>query len=138
MPHTEDTVCHTCRVELVDSIQLFTCTHKLNRFVDYRTDRKSRTTTGVTIQFGQYHTVEVQTFVKFFGCIDGILSCHGVYHEQNFVRIDRFFDSGDLVHHLFVYGQTSGCIDDYEVISFGFGFLNGVLCNLYRIFAVQF
>ena len=125
-------------MELVDCFQFFSRTYEFDRLVDYRTDGKGRTTTGITVELGQYYTIEVQAFVKFFGCVYGILTGHGVYHEQDFVRINGFLDGGDFVHHLFVYCQTSGGIDDDEVISFGFGFLNSVLCDFHRILAIQF
>ena len=125
-------------MELIDSVQLFTGSDKLDRLVYYGTDGKGGTAAGITVQLGQYHAVEVQTFVEFFGCVYGILSGHGVYHKQDFVRVNGGFDCSDLVHHFLVYGQTTGCIDDYEVIPFCFGFLYGVLGYGYRVFAVRF
>ena len=74
--HAENTVCHTCRMELVDSIQLFAGTHKLDRLVYHGTDRKSSTATGVTIQLGQHDAVKVQTFIKLTSCIHRILTGH--------------------------------------------------------------
>ena len=74
--HTENTVCHTCRMELVDSIQLFAGTHKLDRLIHNGTNRKSGTATGITIQLGQHNTVKVQTFIKFTGCVHRILTGH--------------------------------------------------------------
>ena len=41
-------------------------------------------------------------------------------------------ESASLIHC-----QTTGCIDNYKVVTFGFGFLDGILGNGYRIFAVD-
>ena len=136
--HTQDTVSHTSRVELIYGIQFLTGTHEHNRLVYYRTDRQGRTTTCITIQLGQYDTGEIQTFIKFTSCIYRILSGHGIYHKQCSIRIDSFLDGFNLVHHLLVYCQTTSRIDNYQVIPFCFRFLNGIQGNLYRIFTVQF
>ena len=50
-------------MELVYGIQLFTGTYKLDGLVYHRTDRKGGTTAGITIQFGQYYTIEVEPVV---------------------------------------------------------------------------
>ena len=89
-------------MELVDGIEFLARTYKLDRFVHYRTDREGRTTAGITVELGQHYAVKVEAFVELFGCVDRILSGHRVYHEQNFVGLDGFFDGSDLIHHLFV------------------------------------
>ena len=136
--HTENTVGHTRWVELVYCIELFACTHELDRLVHDGTDRKSGTTTSVTIEFSQYHTVEVEAFVELTGCIHSILTGHGVDHEQGFVRIDSLLDGFDFVHHLLINRQTTGCIDDHQVITLSLCFVDSVQCNLNRILAVDF
>ena len=125
-------------MKLVYGIQLFTSTYKLDGLVNHRTDRKGGTTTGITIQLGQYYTIEIKSFIEFFGGVYSILTGHRIHYEQNFVRIDGLLNSGNLVHHFFVYSQAPGGIDDYKIIAFGFGFLDGILGNDYRIFAVRF
>ena len=62
-----------------------------------------------------------------FGRVHGILSGHGIYHEERLVGVDALFDGGDFLHHLFVHRQTSGRIDDDHVVAFGLGFFHGVL-----------
>ncbi len=136
--HAENTVRHTRRVELVNSIQFFTGTHKLDRLVHNSTDRKGGTTTGITVQLGQHYTVKVQTFIKLTGCIHRILTGHGIDHKQCFIRIDRFLDRLNLIHHLLVDSQTTGCIDNDQIITFRLRFMNSVQCYLHRILAVQF
>ena len=124
-------------MELVDGIEFLARTYKLDRFVHYRTDREGRTTAGITVELGQHHAVKVEAFVELFGCVDRILSGHRVYHEQNFVGLDGFFDGSDLIHHLFVDCQTSGRIDNYQIVSLGTCFFDGILGDGNRIFAVD-
>ena len=88
--------------------------------------------------FGEHHAVEVQTVVEFLGCVHGILSGHGIYHEERLVGVDTVLDGGDFLHHLFVHRQASGRIDDDHVVTFGLGFFHSVLCNLHGILVVRF
>ena len=136
--HSQYTVSHTGRMELIYCIQFFTGTDKLNRFVYHRTDRQSRTTTCITIQLRQYYTIEVQTFIEFTCRIHGILSGHRINDKQCFIRIDSILNRFNLIHHLFIDSQTTCCIDNNQIISFCLCFLNGIQCNLYRILAFRF
>ena len=125
-------------MELVDSFELLARTDEFDRLVDYRTDRQCGTTACVTIEFRQNNTVEVEAFVEFLGGIDSILTGHGINHEEDFVGVNGFLDGCNLVHHLFVDSQTTGSIDNDEVVTFSLSLLNGVLCDGYRILAVGF
>jgi hypothetical protein len=42
--------------------------------------------------------------------------------------VDRLFDSSNLLHHLFIHSQTTGSIDDDNIIAIDFGLLDGFLC----------
>src|SRR5574344_242588 len=79
--HAEDTVSHASGIKGVDSLRLFTRTNKLDGLVDHRPDRQGSTTTGITIEFGQHHAVEIEAVVEFLGGIDSILTGHGIDHE---------------------------------------------------------
>ena len=115
--HTEDTVSHTTRMEHIQCLHLLACSDELDRLVDHRADTQRRTTAGITIQFSQYDAVKIQTVIKLFGGIHGILTGHSVHHEQSLGRLDRFLDSCYLGHHLLVYSQTTGRIDDHHIIA---------------------
>ena len=123
-------------MELVDGIELLAGTHELDGLVHHRADGEGRTATGVTVELGQYHAVEVQAVVEFLGRVHGILTGHGIDHEEDFVGMDGLLDGGNLVHHFLVHGQTTGGIDDNQVVTFGLGLLDGVLGNLHGVFAV--
>ena len=136
--HAQDTVGHTRRMELVDGFHFLSRADEFDGLVHYRTDRQGRPAPGVAVQFGEHHAVEVQTVVEFLGCVHGILSGHGIYHEERLVGVDTVLDGGDFLHHLFVHRQASGRIDDDHVVTFGLGFFHSVLCNLHGILVVRF
>ena len=127
-------------MEDIECFHLLARTDELDRFVDHRADGERRTTTCITVEFGQYHAVKVQTVVELLGGVDGILTGHRIDYEEDLGRLDGLLDSSDLVHHLLVDRQTTGGIDDYDIVSeftcLGdciLGFLNGVLLLFGRI-----
>ena len=127
-------------MEKVESVKLFTCTYKLDRFGDYGADRKCGTTSGVTVEFGEHHAVKVKTVVEFLGGVDRILTCHGVNHKECFLRLDSFLDGCDLLHHLLVNGKTTCGIDNHKVEMVGLSiadcilsYLNGVLVAILSV-----
>ena len=125
-------------MEHVDGLHLLACTHKLDGFGDDGTDREGSTTTGVTIELGQHHTIEVETIVELLGRIHSILTCHRVDHEQRLVRIDGLLQVGNLVHHLLIDSQTTCGIDDDDIITLLLGLADGVLRNLNHILVTIF
>ena len=52
--------------------------------------------------------------------------------------MNRFLDVGNLVHHLFVDGQTTGSIDDDYILALTLSMLDGILCNLHGVFVAVF
>ena len=117
-------------MEHVDGFHLLAGTHKLDGLGDHGTYRECSTATGVAIELGKHHAVEVQSVVELLGCVHGILTGHGVYDEESLVGIDGLLQVRYLVHHLLVDGQTTGGIDDDHVIVFLLSLADGMLCYL--------
>ena len=136
--HSENTVGHTLGVEHVDSFHLLARSYKLNRLRNHRAYRKSRTATGIAVEFGQDHAVKVQTVVKFLSRIHGILSCHGVDNKQCLVGIDVILQALYLVHHLLIHRQSACRIDDNSVIAFCLRLADGIVGNLVHILVIRF
>ncbi|MDT4851767.1 hypothetical protein FQZ97_859640 [compost metagenome] len=132
--HTQDTLCHTLRIEYIQGIQLLTHAHKLNRLIYRVFDRQGSTTAGIAIQFGQYNTCKVQAIIEGFCRIYRILTGHRIYYEQDLRWVYRIFDVSHLGHHHLIYGQTAGSIDDHYLVTILFCFSNRSQCNAYRIF----
>ena len=123
-------------MEHVNGLHLLARTYKLDRFGDHSAYGESCTTTGIAVKFGQHHAVEVQTIVELLGCVDSILTRHGVNHEQCLVRTDRLLQGCYLVHHLLVNSQTACGIDDDHIIVLGLCLANSVVGNLNHILVV--
>ena len=127
--HTQDTVGHTRRMEGIDSLHLLTSTDKLDGLRHHRANRKGSTATGITVELGQHHAVEVQTVVEFLSCIHGILTGHRVHHKERLVWIHGILQRSNLVHHLLIHGQTTGGIDDDHVVVLGLSLADSILRN---------
>ena len=136
--HTEDTVSHTLRIEDINSLHLLTGTDELDRLVDNRTDTEGSTATSITIELSQYHTVKVKSLVKLLRGINCILAGHRVNHKESLIRINSILETRDFIHHLFVNSQTTGSINDNQVIAFSLGLVDGVERNLYYILVTFF
>ena len=131
--HAQNTVGHTCRVEGVYGLHLLARTHKLDGLVHHGADGQGCTATGVTVQLGEDNTGIVEALVELLGGVHGILTGHGIHHEEDFVRIDGVLDVGNLLHQFLVDGKTAGGIHDDNIMSLGpcladgiQGYLNGV------------
>ena len=120
-------------MEHIKSLQFFTRTDKFNRLTYHGTNRQCRSTTSITIQLGQDHTIKVQTIVKFLRRVHGILSGHGIHHEKGLFRIDCFLDGSNFIHHLLVNSQTPRSIDNYDVFTCSPGLFHGIQGNFHRI-----
>ena len=120
-------------MEHVECFELLARTHEHDGLAHYRADREGGTTAGITVELGEYHAVEVEAVVKLLGRVHGILTGHGVYHEENLVGGYGLLDGGNLLHHLLVYGKAAGGIHDYHVVVLGLGLADSVLCYLYGV-----
>ncbi len=120
-------------MEHVDGLHLLARTHKLDGLGDHGADGEGGTATGVAVELGEHHAVEVEPVVELLGGVHGILTRHGVDHEQRLVGLDGLLQVGNLVHHLLIDGQTAGGIDDDHVIVFLLGLADGVLGNLHHV-----
>ena len=132
--HAENTVSHTGGAEWVDSIELFARTHKLDRLIHHGANGECSTTAGVTVELGEHYAIEVEAVVELLGGVHCILSGHCIDHEERFGGVDCLLYGFNLLHHLLIYCQTSGGIDDYEVVVVALclvdsveGYVDGVL-----------
>ena len=120
-------------MEHIEGFHLLARTDELDWFLHHRADTERSTSAGVAVEFGKDNAIEIQTVVERFGGVHSILAGHGINHEQSFLRLDSLFDSGNLGHHLLVNSETTGRIDDHNIVAIdlslsdGFlGFLNGI------------
>ena len=136
--HTEDSIRHTRWMEHVDGLHLLASTDELDRLRHHRANREGCTTAGVAIELREHYAIEIQTVVEFLCRVHSILTRHRVDHEQRLVWMEEVLQALNLVHHLLIDGQTTGGIDDYHVVTFGFSLLQGVFGNRDDVFVLQF
>ena len=125
--HTEDTVRDARRVEHIQGFHLLARRYELDGLADDSLDGERGTASGVAVHLGQDDSVEIQPVVESLGCLDGILSGHGVHDEQCLGRMHGLMQGGNLVHQLLVDGQTAGGIDNDNAVSFALRSTDGVL-----------
>jgi len=116
-------------VENFDVIQLFPHTHKLDGLTGHRFDGEGGTASGIAVQFGQHHAVDVQGFVKGLRGIHSVLTDHRVHHQQDFAGVHRLLDGLEFCHQRLVYMEAAGGVQEDHVVAVLFGVLNGGLGN---------
>ena len=133
--HAKDPRSDTLRVERLKGFGLLAHTDELDRLAGDGTNGQCGTATGVAVDLGQDHTGQRQRIAEGLGRVGGVLTGHGVDHEQRFDRVDRGVQRLDLAHHLFVDVQTTGGIDDDHINKLKLCFFNSRLRDVDRLLA---
>ena len=120
-------------MEDIEGLHLLAGADELDRLVDHGLDREGSTAAGITVHLCEHHSVEVETVVEGLGGLHGILTCHGIDHEEGLGRLDGLLDGSYLVHHLLVHSKTAGGIDDNQRVIFLCSVCYGILSYLNRV-----
>ena len=120
-------------MEHIHRLHLLSGGDELDRLSGDVLDGKRGAASGVTVHLRQHDSVEVKPLVEDFGCLHGILTGHGVHHEEGFGRLYGAVQRGDLVHKLLIHGKAAGGVYDDHRISLGLGLCYGVLGDPDRI-----
>ena len=75
-------------MEDVEGLHLLACGNEFDRLARDRPDRESRTSAGVTIHFGEYDSVEIQSLIEGFGGLHCVLTGHRIHYEEGFAWLD--------------------------------------------------
>ncbi len=65
-------------------------------------EHRSAWLTGIAIELCKYNAVDIKLLVEPFRDVYGLLSCHSVGYEKNFMGLDRFDDLHELGHQFFI------------------------------------
>ena len=84
--HAEYTVGDTVGMEDIEGLHLLAGADELDRLVDHGLDREGSTAAGITVHLCEHHSVEVETVVEGLGGLHGVLTGHGVDHEEGLGR----------------------------------------------------
>src|SRR5699024_1978898 len=74
------------------------------------------TTAGVAVELREHDTGEVDAVEERLGGLHRVLTDHGVDDEEDLVRVDRAADVRGLLHELFVDAESTGGVDDDDVM----------------------
>ena len=131
--HAQNAGGHAVRVEQLDHVQLFAGAHELDGLAGGGPDGQGRAASGVAVQLGEHDAVDAQGLVKGGGGVDGILTGHGVYHQENFVGMNLGLDVLQLVHQGLVHMQTTGGVQKHHVVAVVPGVFDGLLGDAHGI-----
>ena len=131
--HAQNPACHTVGVERLNLIQFLTHTGKLDGFPGHRPNRQGRAASGIAIQLTQQHTGYAQSLVKGGRSVDGILTGHGIHHQQDLCRFHRIPDGHQFLHQRLIDMQPAGGIQEHQILTVAFGIFDAVLGDLHRV-----
>ena len=131
--HAQDAAGHAVGVEDLDLVQLFAHAHKLDGFAGDRLDGQCRAPSGVAVQLGEHHAVDVQGVVKGLGRVYRVLADHGVHHQQDLSGLHRRLDAPELIHQLLVHVEPSGGVQEHQVVAVLLSVGDGRLGDLHRV-----
>ena len=121
-------------MEFLDRVHFLAKADEFDRLAGDGAHRKRRTAAPVAVHTGQDHAGDADLPVELLGHIDRVLSGKTVNHQQRLARACGVADGLHLFHQLFVDVQTTGGIEQIDIIAtqrrllFGpFGDLHGAL-----------
>ena len=116
-------------MERLDHVKLFAYADELDGLAGSSSDRQRCTASCVTIQLGEHNAGYAQCLVKGGGCVNSVLTGHGVDNQHNFSGVHLSLDGLQLVHKSFVNVETACGIQQDYVIAVRVGMLDGCLGN---------
>ncbi len=119
IPHPQNARCHSVRMKRLQLAQFFTHTDKFYGLAGNCLDRKCGAAAGISVCFGEDHPADIQGIVESFGNVQGILTGHGISHEQDVRRSHSIADAAEFVHEVFVNMQPS-CRIQQKCVTAGF------------------
>ena len=96
-------------------------------------DGQDGTTAGVTVQFGQDDSVQLQCLVKGGSAVHGVLTRHAIHNQINLMGLDLTINLFQLSHQLFVDGQSPSRIENDDLGILFLGLSHRVSANLHRV-----
>src|SRR5205814_5706540 len=122
--HAKNARDDSLRIKTFEGVVFFAEPDKLYRRAADFADGKRSAAAGIAVQLGQNDSGETETFVKFSGGADGVLTDHGVRDEKNFAGLQFFFQIAEFIHQIVVDVQAAGSVHDHDVAGGKFCFLD--------------
>ncbi len=113
----------------LEVFELLAGTHEEDRLADDLLDRERGAATGVAVDLGEHDTVETDRFVERGRDVHRFLTGHRVDDEQRVVRLHDVAHLAQLVHQRGVDLQSTGRVDDHDVLAQARGFVVHAACD---------
>ncbi len=115
--HAEDPVGRAVGIERFQRVELLAHAHEFKGLTGDVADRNCAAAAGVAVHLGQDYAGDAEALVEFIGGFDGILSGHGVGHEQNLHRVELFLELLQLHHQVVIDMEAAGRVHQQNVAS---------------------
>ena len=96
-------------------IVFFAHADELDRLSGHLANGERGPAASVAIHLCKHNAGERELLMELVGRADGILSSHGISHEQNLLRIEQALERLHFVHQLIVDMQAPGSIHDEHI-----------------------
>ena len=120
-------------MELLEVLHRLAGRGEHDRLAGHLGDGQGGTTAGVAVELREHDTGEVDAVEERLGGLHRVLTDHGVDDEEDLVRVDRAADVRGLLHELFVDAESTGGVDDDDVMQLRLRDLDRVGGDLDRI-----
>ena len=124
-------------MEHIQIIQLFAGALKLDGLAGNGQHRKRCTAAGIAVGLGKDDAIHAHRLVEGLGHVDGVLTGHGVHHQQGLVHGNGGLDVHQLLHQHFVDLQAACGIQNDDVVAVVSGVRQCLAGDLRRLCAGQ-
>ena len=125
-------------MKFFDAVELFADTDEFDGFARDSLDGQGGPAAGIAVELGHDHAVDAESFIEGRSRRNGILTGHGVDDQEDFMRMNIFFNVNQFIHQGFVDMKAPGRIDDDDVAQMAGRIGNGVLGDGDRVLAAFF
>ena len=115
--HAENAIGDARGMKIFEIFRLFADANELDRLAGDSAHGKRRPAAAIAIDTGEHDSGDIDPLVKRLREIDSILTGQAVGDEQHFVRVRSLFDVGHFLHQRFVDGETTGGIENEDIIA---------------------
>ena len=124
-------------MEHIQIIQLFASALKLDGLAGNGQHGKRCTAAGIAIGLGEDDAIHAHRLVEGLSHVDGILTGHGVHHQQGLVHGNGGLDVHQLLHQHFIDLQAACGIQNHDVVAVVLGVCQRLTGDLRRLCAGQ-
>ena len=131
--HTEDAACDAVGMKNFQLGKLFAHADEFDRSAGNSFDGKSGTAAGIAVHLRENNARDAQFFIEGLCDVDGVLTGHGIGHEEDFLGVHGGLQVGKLLHEDFVHVQPAGRIKNHDRGLFCLCLLERLPCDVHGV-----